>query len=134
MRIEEAEKRLRQHALLDDNLNAETMENGFLGSLRPFSGHLNPENFHDVMACISVLYDALGSKREISRELVASLWSICHFARAWGVDPNGMLRSNNLISPQQVETLSNWIDQISYSVCMLLSEADKEVAFEGYRE
>ena len=132
MDIAEAGKRLRQHAFMDDDLNAARMTQGFLGSLRPFGGELNPENFHDVMHCIAVLAEEIDAGGAVSADLMASLWGICHFARAWGIAPEGMLRTNHLISARQVQILSEWVEQISYAVFMLLSGSGKEEAFLGY--
>src|SRR5689334_13580086 len=70
---------------------------GFLGSLRPYRGHLLQENFTEVMESLRVLAAEL-SGTAVDREVVGALWGLCHLARAWGVAPEGMLRRNGLIS------------------------------------
>lgn len=105
---------------------------GFLGSLRPYRGTLDPANFHEVMASLTVLAPSLETQ-SVDRETVGALWAITHLARMWGVDPGGMLRSNNLISDDDVATLQNWVDMISYATLMLLSGAGRDEAFHDYR-
>ena len=106
---------------------------GFLGSLRPFSGSLNPANLHEVMAALETLAPDLTGP-SLDREIISALWGITHLARAWGVEPGGMLRRNNLISEDDVSTLSTWVETISYATFMLLDGAGIDVAFHDYRE
>ncbi|MBI5537982.1 MAG: hypothetical protein HY898_34990 [Deltaproteobacteria bacterium] len=90
----------------------------FLGMLRPYRG-LREECFQDVMECLrAVAIDLRGAA--IDRELVASLWAICHFGRAWGVSPDGELQRNHLIKPEDVKKLEGWVEQISETVFLLL--------------
>ena len=100
--------------------------------LRPFKGELIEENFHELMEIIRVLKDKFSNKN-IDTSIISNLWSICHLSRAWGLEEEGMLRSNDLIDSGQVELLSNWIDCISYAVMCLLDGTSDEVAFEPYR-
>jgi hypothetical protein len=103
---------------------------GFLGSLRPYGGHLLEENFIEVMESLRILApELLGTT--VDRELLGALWSLCHLARAWGVEPEGMLRRNGLISPADVERLAGWIETVSYATMCLLNGSEEE-AFHAY--
>ena len=104
---------------------------GFLGSLRPYGGHLVEENFREVMESLSVLAPEL-SGATVDREVVGALWAMCHLARAWGVEPEGMLRRNSLISAADVETLADWVDTLSYATMCLLTGSGHEEAFHAY--
>lgn len=104
--------------------------NGFLGMLRPFQGELIEDNFHKIVKAISVLQEEF-TKKEVKNKIIASIWGICHLARAWAVYPNGMLQSNNLITKEQVDTIENWIEHISYITFCLLDGVG-EIAFEFY--
>lgn len=101
--------------------------------LRAFKGVLYEKNFHEVMAILGVLQHRLRS-RFIDREIVAGLWSLCHFAESWGLDKDGMLRRNNLMTEKQVQQLFIWTDCISYTTTMLLEGAAEDIAFESYRD
>lgn len=107
------------------------MEVGFLGSLRPYTG-LNPENFQEVMSALRVLAPEF-CKDTLDRDLVHSVWSICNLSRAWGLDPSGMLRRNNLISAEEINILEGWLRQISWTVEFLLI-GDIDTAFTDWRE
>ncbi|GAA3989822.1 hypothetical protein GCM10022247_05550 [Allokutzneria multivorans] len=56
---------------------------------------------------------------------------ICHFARAWGIADDGMLRRNGLISDADVAPLQEWVCTISYALTMVLDGAVDE-AFDEY--
>lgn len=51
MNIEEAKELLSFHSTRNSDIDNPKWENGFLGSLRPFSGELHNENFFEVMEC-----------------------------------------------------------------------------------
>ena len=106
-------------------------QHGFLGMLRPFKGTLLEENFHKTMEAIKTLADEF-VKDSISNQIISSIWSICHLTRAWAIEPEGMLRSNQLINTQQIQQLENWLDHISYVTDCLLDNCAIEVAFEMY--
>ncbi|EEF60634.1 hypothetical protein [Pedosphaera parvula] len=131
MTIAEAKELLLMHSFAYSDVDHPKMKSGFLGSLRPFSGHLNEQNYHEVMAALLVLAPSL-EQPVVDREVVRSLWGICHLARAWGVYPDGMLRSNGLIQPADVERLDGWIEHISYATMVLLDGGGIDVAFEFY--
>ena len=106
-------------------------ENGFLGMLRPFKGNLIEDNFHKIISALYVLSNKL-NENLIQKEVISSIWGICHLGRAWGIYPNGMLQSNNLINTEQTKRLDNWIEHISYISFCLLDGCEKDVAFEFY--
>ena len=131
MTKKEAIELLKHHSFTHKNYTHRKSENGFLGMLRPFKGELIEDNFHELMAILKTLKNDF-YKEYIERELVSNFWSICHLSKSWGVEKNGMLRQNNLITEKQVEQLADWIDCLSYAVMNLLEGADEE-AFEPYK-
>lgn len=86
------------------------------------------------MACLKVLASDLVSEAACDKDLVAAIWGICHLGRSWGVEAGGMLRSNGLISTDEVNRLESWIRQISYAMFCLLDGCELEIAFEHYDE
>ncbi len=131
MTKEEAIELLKHHSFTHEDIDNPKSEKGFLGMLRPFKGELIEANFHELMEVISVLKDQL-SKDNIDREIMSNFWSICHLSQAWGIEQNGMLRQNNLISATQIESLSDWINCISYTIMNLLEGVPDKEAFELY--
>ena len=89
------------------------------------------ENFLEVMESLRALAPEL-SGTTVDREVVGALWALCHLAPAWGVEPEGMLRRNGLISAADIETLAGWVDMISYATMCLLSGSGEEEAFHEY--
>jgi len=87
--------------------------------LRPYTG-LNEDNFHEVMAAIVALAPHLLQSRQVDRDIMSSLWSLCRTAHNWGLHPNGMLRRNGLMSNEDVERLEGWVEAIEWAVLMLL--------------
>jgi hypothetical protein len=104
------------HACTDERIADLRWQSGFLGSLRPYTG-LRERNFHEVMAIVSVLHRSL-HRQNVPRQVVSSLWSLCHYGRAWGVDPLGNLRRNGLISDRDSDLLEVWITTISRAVLL----------------
>ena len=98
---------------------------GFLGSLRPYRGSLNPENYDEVIGALRALAPELRDK-SVETSVVSNLWSICHLGRTWGLQPHGM--SNKLLSGEDALTLEEWIDTISYVTMMLLEGGDIDEA------
>ncbi|MCL2308708.1 MAG: hypothetical protein FWC42_00330 [Proteobacteria bacterium] len=126
-----ARELLQFHSCKHEDVNHPKWRSGFLGSLRPYTG-LNAKNFHEVMQCLKVLAPQLQQAPSIDREIIATLWSICHLGRAWGVEPQGMLRRNGFISIEDSVQLEEWIFQISYTAFCLFDGYDIETAFEDY--
>ncbi len=129
MTPESAHELLLFHSCRHHDTDDPRWKDGFLGMLRPYQG-LHEDNFHSVMACLRALVSTLQSDT-VDRDIVGSVWAICHLARAWAIWPGGMLPSNNLISTEDVTRLEVWIDQISYTTfCILDGELDE--AFHQY--
>jgi len=129
--LSEARRLLLRHGgLPEDDEGPEAIEDGFLGSLRPYRG-LREDHFHEVMEALRVAAPLLEAPR-LDRQLVSALWGMCHFARAWGVHPDGMLRDNKLISDEDVARLEKWVSDISYAVAMIL-DGSRDSAFEDYQ-
>ena len=63
MSIEEAKELLSYHSFRNENVEDPREINGFLGSLRPFKGELNENNFIEVMECMKVLQDEFSQKQ-----------------------------------------------------------------------
>ncbi len=122
------------HSCAHPDFNHPKWESGFIGMLRPFGGELIEDNYHEVVACIGCLAGELQSEAPVDKRIVSSLWGICHTARAWGVEEDGMLRRNRLISDEQVRTLDEWVDAISYATTTLLDGEDLDSALAQYRQ
>ena len=125
---------LSKHSFTHDDVDDPAMENGFLGSLRPYKGKLNHSAFHEVVACLKALGPSMSNDSTVDRQVVSNLWGICKLSQDWAVDPDGMLRRNNLISTPDIETMKKWIDCISYATMMLLEDPDPSVAFVMYED
>ncbi|PYE51228.1 hypothetical protein HUB98_04430 [Paenibacillus barcinonensis] len=133
MEREEAVFLLKCHAFACDDVTHPKVEQGFLGSLRPFRGHLIEENFHELMSILRVLAREL-ARPMLDREVMACLWSIPHLARAWAIEPAGMLRSNHLISDEQVVVMEQWLSMFSYAVMILVEDGGEQEAFWEYEQ
>jgi len=95
------------------------LEDGFLGSLRPYSG-LHEKNFHVVMEALLSVGERVRQTPQIDRELVYAAWSICHTARGWGLDPGGMLQRNRLITAADTARLERWVGTLEIVALRLL--------------
>lgn len=127
----EALELLQHHGYTHDDIEHPKTIQGFLGMLRPFDGQLYEANFHEIMLILETLKEHFRNDK-IERSIISSLWGICHFSAAWGLDKDGMLRGNNLLSEAQVSQLSIWLECISYTIASLLDGMDDEGAFELY--
>lgn len=85
--------------------NEACLQDGFLGVLRPFSG-LREENFLQVMEAIIALRPHLEGKQAWETRLVEGLWGLTTRARLWGLDPDGMLQRNRLLSDADTALLA----------------------------
>ena len=121
---------LRIHACEDQ---ATTAENSFLRSLRPFSGSLKTQHFHEIIAAVRVLAADFGAQQP-SHETVSLLYSIIYCARAWGLSPQGMLQTNALLTPEQTATLAAWVEIMEETLYYLLQGCAEEAftAYENY--
>jgi len=133
MTKDEAKDILLHHSFAHEDVSHPKSTRGFLGMLRPFNGELIQENYHEIMKAIRVLHATLESK-QLDREIITSLWAICYLGRSWAIDKNGMLRSNNLITQEQVDLMEDWINNISYAIFCLLDGAGVDEAFHEYTD
>ncbi|AIG76074.1 MULTISPECIES: hypothetical protein [Amycolatopsis] len=125
----DAREALLFHSCTHPDVDDPRWRTGFIGSLRPFSG-LREENYHEVMSALRALAEPLQADF-VPREVVSAVVGMCHFARAWGVAPDGMLGQNGLISAADAARLDEWIWTISYALAMILDGAVAE-AFDDY--
>ena len=132
MSFSEAKELLLLHSYGEPNTDHPTQISGFLGSLRPYQG-LNEGNFHAVMEAITALAPYFQQKMLVDKEIISALWAICSLGRAWGVEPEGMLRRNRLITDQGAKRLAQWVECISWAVSTLLGGSDLDTALEPYR-
>ena len=109
-------------------------KSGFLGSLRPYAGSLNPDNFREVMDALVVLASDLREKPSVDRQVVGALWGIVNLSRVWAIEPDGMLQRNGLIDERDIQRLARWIGMISYATMTLLDGGSEEEAFDDYRK
>lgn len=129
MNSDQAKILLSFHSQRNESIEDPRWENSFLGSLRPYQGKLIESHFHEVMSCIQTLSSEL-TNNFIEKEVVSDIIGIIHFARAWGIHEDGMLKRNNLISESDSTKLETWIEIISYTFIMILD--DSEEAFNEY--
>jgi hypothetical protein len=109
------------------------LEDGFLGSLRPYRG-LRDQNFHSVMQALLVVGELWAASPMVDRDLIQSVWTICTRARVWGLDPNGMLQRNKLISADDVKKLDRWVHLIERTALGLLAHPKPWIWIDGYAE
>ena len=133
MKIEDALIELSFHSGRNESIDDPRWANGFLGSLRPYKSLVAVENnFHSVVNCLRGIFPSVQQKNQLDKNLVSDIFAIIHYGRTWGVDKDGMLRRNNLISPKEVDQLDRWLECISTVWCMTLITEDESLAFEIY--
>lgn len=109
----------REDVPLEDAL----FQEGFLGSLRPFSG-LREGNFLQVMDAIIALRPHLAERPEWDVRLVEGLWGLVVTARNWALDPGSMLQRNRLLSSADTERLRLWVTCIEIAIARLMRSGD----------
>jgi hypothetical protein len=117
----------------DVPLEEALFENGFLGCLRPFSG-LREENFLQVMKALIALKIYLSRRTEWEVRLINGLWDLVVNARNWGLDPDGMLQRNRLLTTSDTEQLRLWVRCIESAILRLLRGGNPEEMMLYYRE
>lgn len=95
------------------------LEDGFLSSLRPYSG-LHEKNFHLVMEALLRVGEHVHRSRQVDRDLMHSVWWMCSTARGWGLHPAGMLQRNRLITAEETARLELWVDLLEATALHLL--------------
>jgi hypothetical protein len=108
------------------------LQDGFLGCLRPFSG-LREENFIELMRAIIALKPHLSGAAAWELRLVQGLWELTTRARHWGLDQNGMLQRNQLLSDAESRRLLLWVQCIEMAVSRLMNDGDPADAMDFYR-
>jgi len=126
----EARECLSFHSCRNDNIEDYRWSSGFIGRLRPYTG-LCEANLHEIMLCIFVLQDELQDSK-LDQILISDLWNICHYGTDFGLDPNGMLQQNNILTAEETELLRKWIEIISCATSILLEGCDIETAYTMY--
>ena len=117
----------------DVPLEQSTLDSGFVGCLRPWSG-LRDDNYHDLMRAILSLHDSVGDSDNWPKELVLGLFGIIRMTHCWGLDDTGMLRRNDLIPDDDVAKLRGWIQRIEMVVEQLLMGNDPLEAYPELRK
>ena len=110
-----------------------TLENGFIGCLRPWTG-LRDENYRDLMRAILSLHESLDGLDNWPKELVLGLVGITRMTHCWAIDDTGMLRRNNLIPNDDVAKLRTWIQRIESVIEQLLLGNDPLETYPDLRE
>ena len=108
-------------------------EHGFVGCLRPYSG-IRAENFHSVVESLLSVGSTLASTNTIERGIAESIYKITVTARYCGVDEEGMLVRNNLISSHDRSQLRRWITIIETMMLDLLAGQRPHETIHGYCE
>lgn len=103
-----------------------------LGGLRPYRGILPSKSFHQTTAALRCLGPSLSSAASVDRHVLSALWTLCHLLPCWARNKDGMLRSNVLLSDEEVATLAEWHTMLSYAVMILLETNDLREAFNEY--
>jgi hypothetical protein len=115
MTLQEARTILRKHV----GRSAKSQpEEGFLGMLRPYQ-RLSEENFHELMQALRALAPSLHGST-VDRELVADLWELVFLPWLWALAPASKLRRNKLITEEDQERLSLWLEEIGLTVSLML--------------
>ncbi|MCA9193018.1 MAG: hypothetical protein KDB03_14685 [Planctomycetales bacterium] len=127
MEFETAIERLSFHSGTNPATDDPRWDNGFLQSLRPYSGKLNEDAWNDLLECLEAVSDHLTHAPTLDRRLMNSLWGICHLARAWGVHEDGMLMRNRLITPADRLKLDDWLCTLSDRIAMMLDTGEGTV-------
>lgn len=126
MSLEHAKQLVLKHALVSCDASDPNPDDGFLRSLKNEAG-LNDENFHEVMASVSVLAPTFSvSGNGSDPEIMAALWRIVTLGREWG------LATDSSITLRDARILEDWINKIAWAVTMFLDGHDSSVAFRDY--
>jgi hypothetical protein len=132
---EEAVNLILMHGIGRDDvpLDQALIRDGFLASLRPYTG-LREENFLQVLGAIIALAPHLAGRHMLERRLVTGLWELVQRAQAWGLDPHGMIQRNKLMSAADTKRLWLWVTCLEMAIYRLLRGIDPSEALAYYRE
>ena len=112
----------------DVPLSDSTLDDGFIGCLRPWSG-LRDENYRELMSAIVSLHFSLDATDCWPRELILGLVGISRMTHCWALNDTGMLQRNNLITDEELTKLRGWIQRIESVVEQLLLGNDPLEAY-----
>ncbi len=129
MQYDNAKQELLRHAGTTEDF----YEQGFVGCLRPYAG-IQAENFHTIIQSLLTVGDEFASTERIERSVVEAIFVITVTARRWGVDEDGMLVRNRLISPEDRDKLRRWIEIIETMTMDLLHGVKPHDAIHPYCE
>ncbi len=130
MTKEDARELLSYHSCRSQDICNPKWTEGFLGSLRPYIGHLKRSNFDEVMECLYILADEF-AKEKVDNELFQDVLSIITLSRVWHINPGFM--SSKVMADKDIATLLEWVDTIENCLWWLLQD-DKGEAFHYYEE
>ena len=136
MEYENAVNLILMHGIGRDDVPLEEalFPNGFLASLRPYTG-LQEKNFLEVLGAIIALAPHLAGKKVLERRLVSGLWELVQRAQNWGLDPHGMIQRNKLMSAADTERLRLWVICLEMAIRRLLhGGSDPAEALTYYQE
>ncbi|PQO33259.1 hypothetical protein C5Y96_10420 [Blastopirellula marina] len=129
MQDHDAKIELARHAGMADDY----YENGFLGCLRPYSG-IREENFHAVVESLLTVGVHIASSPTIDRRIVEPIQRITTTTRRWGVEEDGMLVRNGLITPDDRLKLRLWVRILEDMLLDLLAGIKPHEAIHAYCE
>ena len=124
MTYEEAVEQLTFHCGTNPDIENPRWKDGFLQTLRPFKG-LRKDSYENLCQCVNAVGPHLRSSAELDRDVVASLWAVLHFADAWAIQPDGMLRRDNLISKSDLATMRGWVLELREQIARWLDEGEQ---------
>mgnify|MGYP003332293750 FL=1 len=127
MEYERAKAELSRHAGVAEDYYDE----GFIGCLRPYSG-IRAESFHSVIEALLSVGSVFSVTNTLERSIAESVFEITVTARRWGVEVDGMLVRNNLISPDDRMQLKRWIEIIERMALDLLNGQKPHETIHGY--
>ncbi len=134
MDYEQAKYQLQLHlGVLDDARKEWVLDDGFVVSLRPYRG-LREKNFHLVMEALLTAGERVHREPQVDRDLVSTIWSLCWYARMWGLNPSGMLQRNGLITVPDIARLQLWVDTVEQTALRLLNGSPPHVVVSHYAE
>ena len=125
MDYDTAVEQLTFHCGSNPNTDDPRWKQGFLQTLRMYRGTLDHDAWKSVLDCVDAVSAHLKSAPLLDRSVVNSLWGILHYSRSWALHRDGMLQRNNLMTKQDQETLSNWLDELAERIAIML---DGEIA------
>lgn len=129
MEYEFARTELARHA----GCAEEFYDDGFIGSLRPYAGLRDP-NFHCVVEALLSAGSTFSARTNVERSIAEAVLRITVRARQIGIDDNGMLVRNGLITPDDRSRLRDWVEIIEDMAIGLFAGRHPYDTIHGYCE